>query len=94
MVKHYLNCFCLDTGAIILGILQLNAALFFFWRWSTFVPVYQWFDLLICLVFVARAVAFLYGCLRDDYFATVRSRSIYYLTFLLSSFALLAIVVL
>ena len=36
MVKSYLNCFCLDTGAILLGLLQLNAALFFFFRWTMF----------------------------------------------------------
>ena len=94
MVKSYLSCFCLDTGAIILGLLQLNAALFFFFRWTTFQPTYQWFDLLIFFVYIARTSVFLHGCLKDDYFATIKSRSIYYLTFVLSTYALAGIIVL
>ena len=92
MVKTYLNCFALDTGATLLGLLQINAALFFFWRLTTLIPIQLWFDLLVCLVYLVRAFFFLYGCLRDDYFATVRSRSLYYVTFIFTAFALTLIV--
>ena len=43
---------------------------------------------------MARTGVFLYGCFKDDYFATVKSRSIYYLTFVLSTYALALIIAL
>ena len=94
MVKSYLSCFSLDTAAILLGLLQINAALFFFFRWTTFIPTYWWFDLLTFLIYGVRVMAFVYGCWKDDYFATVKSRSIYYLTFVLSAYALAFFIVL
>ena len=94
MVKQYLCCLNLETGVNVLGLLHLNAALFYFWRWTTFVPVYSWFDLLLCLVYVVRTVAYFYGQLMDSMFATVRSRSIYHLANYLSAFAMAVIVTL
>ena len=92
-MKNYLCCFNLDTGVNILGLLHMNAALFFFWRWTTFQNVYTWFDLLICLTYVTRTVAYFYGQIWDGMFATVRSRSIYHLANYTTALALAVIIV-
>ena len=94
MVKSYLSCFSLDTASTLIGLMQTNAALFFFFRWTTFVPSYWWFDLLTCLCYTGRVLTFLHGCWRDDYFATVKSRSIYYITFVITSYALAFLILL
>ena len=91
MVKQYLCCFNLDTGVTLIGILHLNAALFYFWRWTTFTPVQLWFDLFICLVYIYRTAIFLHGCFTDDMLMTMPSRQRYLDAFWYSAMGLAGI---
>ena len=92
MVKQYLCCFNLDTGVTLIGLLHLNAALWFLWRFTIFQPVYCWFDLLICVVFAARTGTFLHGCFKDDMFATVKSRVLFHKVNLYCTLALATLI--
>ena len=94
MVKQYLCCFELDTGVTLIGLLHLNAALWFFWRFTTLTPVYLWFDLMISAVFATRTGIYLHGCLRDDIFATVKSRERFHRVNWVSGIALVVVVIL
>ena len=93
-MKRYLCCFNLDTGITVLGTLHLNAFLFFFWRFTLLEPVWLWFDLMMAGVFAVRAAAWIYGVVKDDMFATIKSREVYYKANWIASLALAAIVTL
>ena len=56
--EKYCFCYPWDYGVVILGFLQLNAALFFWARFAQMEPVYAWFDLGIAGCYTARATYF------------------------------------
>ena len=94
MVKQYCCCFLLDTGVTIVGLLHINAALWYFMKWTTFTAVYSWFDLFTFLVYGVRGSVFLYGCFKDDMFATLNSRNLYFKIIWMSACALALIILL
>ena len=51
-------CFALEDGITMLGWGQLNAALFFWARFSTFEPYYMWIDMWTAIMFTIRTVFF------------------------------------
>ena len=87
-------CFELDTGVMLIGILHLNAFIYFFMKWTTFASYESWLNLLVSFVYMARTGVFFYGCIKDDYFATVKSRDLYHKVNWISSIALAVIIVL
>merc|ERR1719416_140908 len=52
-------CFALEDGITMLGWGQLNAALFFWARFSTFEPYYMWIDMWTAIMFTIRTVFFI-----------------------------------
>ena len=92
-MKKYCCCISLDTAVTVIGLSHLNIALWWFWSFTTFPAVYLWFDLAICLVYVARAAAFLHGCFRDDMLSTMKSRQMYHLVNWVSAIVLAALVI-
>ena len=92
MVKQYCCCFLLDTGVTLVGLLHINAALWFFMKWTTFTAVYQWFDLFTFLVYAVRSGVYLYGCFKDDMFATLKSRTLYHTVNWISALTLALII--
>ena len=52
-------CCCSDDAGIsAIGILQLNAALFFWAKFTTFTPIYYPFDLVFAIIFSVKVVFF------------------------------------
>ena len=53
-------CFCLtpDTAATLIGILQLNALLYFFFRFTCIVKYYWVPDVIFTLAYLMRVLAF------------------------------------
>ena len=72
------TCCCLSysSAVITLGMLQLNAALYFLARFTCFTQFYWYFDLAIALVYIWRVVAF-FSMTSDD---TSDNRKTYYNT--------------
>ena len=91
--QRYLGCINLDSAITIIGLSHINVALWWFWSFTTFPAVYLWFDLAICLTYVARSVAFLHGCYRDDMLSTYKSRAKYHLVNWVSSIFLAILVI-
>ena len=86
------NCYCLcmsiDSAVITLGMLQLNAALFFWARFSVFVPYYWYFDIILGIIYTTRFVYFLEMYLGDS----KASRQAYYLSHFYSNFVIVVVV--
>lgn len=64
--ETYLHCMTLDTGATMIGILQLNATLFFFGRTSQLSPFYFVLDFSIAFLYIIRAMIFLQIVFQQD----------------------------
>ena len=56
--KKYCFCYPYNYGITILGFLQLNAALFFWARFTNLNQYYCWLDLAIAMCYTARTVYF------------------------------------
>ena len=74
MVK-YCFCYSLEVAVTLIGFLHLNAALFFWARFSTFEPIYMWVDIFVAACYTLRAT-FFFLMLADD--ASLKSRVDYY----------------
>ena len=94
MVKQYFCCFWLETGVTLIGLLHINAAIWYFFQWTTFKPVYSWFDLFTSLIYMARSGVFLHGSFKDDMFATAKSRDLYCKVNWISALALALVIIL
>ena len=64
-VERVCCCFSVNAGIMLIGMGQLNAALFYFAEFSTLVPYYWSIDLLFALLYTVRT-AFFFVMLADD----------------------------
>ena len=74
-LTKYCCCYTLEVGVTLIGFLQLNAALYFWARASTFEPIYLWMDIIIASLYTMRATYF-FLMLNDD--ASAASRIEYF----------------
>ena len=74
-ISKYCCCYSLEVGVTLIGFLQLNAALYFWARASTFEPIYMYMDIVIAALYTMRTTYF-FLMLNDD--ASSTSRVDYY----------------
>ena len=74
-LTKYCCCYSLEVGVTLIGFLQLNAALFFWARASTFEPIYMYMDIVIAALYTIRATYF-FLMLNND--ASADSKTEYY----------------
>ena len=85
----YCLCMSIDSAVITLGMLQLNAALFFWARFSVFNPYYWYFDVVLGVIYTVRFVYFLEMYIGDS----KATRQSYYQAHYYSSFVILAVAI-
>ena len=64
-------CFKLEDGVTLIGFGQLNAALFFWARFSTIEPYYMWIDMWTAIMFTLRTVYY-FLMVADEYSARTK----------------------
>ena len=68
-------CFSNEVGVTLIGFFHLNAALFFWARFTTFEPIYMWLDLLVAICYTLRATYFFIMVAADS---SAQSRTDYF----------------
>ncbi len=86
--KKYCCCYPYDYGIVILGFLQLNAALFFWARFSTLVEYYCWLDLALALCYTVRATFFFIDLAMDS---PLKTRQDFYLAHQITTYLISAL---
>ena len=71
-LDRYCFCYGHDVGIPLIGFLQMNAAMFFFARFSTLEPIYMWLDLAVAIQYTVRVIFFWQDFAADQSIATRR----------------------